>query len=182
MNICKKTLKFYRLLYLRPPHLFHLSLLPHKRRRCRRRPPGAPPRHCAPPCSLLCAGAPLLAVEAMAWRSSCAAMAELVAAACRPLLPPSSSTSSSLCRTELVPPSPSSRALLHTLHAGAAASPAGARVRLAAASASLPFAAPAARLRADPGGGGGPVASRAGTAARRPWHAAVAASGSSRRC
>ena len=28
MNICKKTLKFYRLLYLRPPHLFHLSLSP----------------------------------------------------------------------------------------------------------------------------------------------------------
>ena len=26
MNICKKTLKFYRLLYLRPSHLFHLSL------------------------------------------------------------------------------------------------------------------------------------------------------------
>jgi len=28
MNICKKTLKFYRLLYLRPSHLFHLSLSP----------------------------------------------------------------------------------------------------------------------------------------------------------
>ena len=53
MNICKKTLEFFHLLYLRPPRHFHLS----------------PPPH-APP------------------------------------LPPP--PSSSLCRTELVPPSPSS--------------------------------------------------------------------------
>ena len=59
MNICKKALEFFHLLYLRPPRHFHLSP-----------PPQAPP------------------------------------------LPPP--PSSSLCRTELVPPSPSSRALLHT--------------------------------------------------------------------
>jgi len=95
----------------------------------------------------------------MAWRSSWRRRAA------PSFLPP---PPSSLCRTELVPPSPSSRALLHTPHAGAAASPAGAWARLAAASASLPFAAPAARLRADPGGGGGPLDPHAAADLRPP--------------
>ena len=84
---------------------------------------GGPTALLAPRSSLLCAGAPLLTVEAMAWRR----WRRRAAPSFLPPPPPPSS----LRRTELVP-SPSSRALLHNPHAAAAASPAGASARLAA--------------------------------------------------
>ncbi|KAG2548310.1 hypothetical protein PVAP13_9KG160185 [Panicum virgatum] len=64
----KKPLSFF-IFYIYVLLITFISLLPHKRRRCHQRPPGAPPRHCG----------------------GGHGMAELVAAACRPLLPPSSS-------------------------------------------------------------------------------------------
>ena len=87
---------------------------------------GGPTALLAPRSSLLCAGAPLLTVEAMAWR-------RWRRRAAPSFLPPPPPPPSSLRRTELVP-SPSSRTLLHNSHAAAAAaaSPAGASARLAA--------------------------------------------------